>query len=170
MKESAYLISETDLVDRFRPLPLFKNLATEQLASLINISRIRVYRPGETLIRQGDTDRWFYILVNGCVSVQVDGKLIDNIDRMGEVFGEMAVLKTGPRGATVTASTDVVVIAINSERMESIPDYQKMETDLVIYRFVCAVLSERLRRANGRQARMREWVHSGEAAATTATV
>jgi CRP-like cAMP-binding protein len=128
----------------------------------VDISRIRHYPAGEAIIQEGAQDRWLYILINGKVTVSVAGAALESIEQVGEVFGEMAVLQEGPRSATVSAATDATVVAVDASLMESLPEMQRMETENLIYRFVCAVLVERLKRSNARIVRLRDWLKQAE--------
>jgi MFS family permease len=101
----------TDLLRRvpiFRPLP---PATIEQLARELRPVRARA---GEKIIRQGEPGDSFYILVDGEVDVQVDGRAAKPLGA-GEFFGEIALLRDVPRTATVTARTDVDLLALDRD-------------------------------------------------------
>lgn len=66
--------------------------------------RIRKIAQGTELIRQGDEGDELYLLLDGIVSVAVDGALLAELGP-GAVLGERAGLAAGRRTATVTALT-----------------------------------------------------------------
>ncbi len=66
--------------------------------------RIDKVPKGADLIRQGDEGDELYLLLDGIVSVAVDGAVLAELGP-GAVLGERAGLSSGRRTATVTALT-----------------------------------------------------------------
>ncbi|CAF3007534.1 unnamed protein product [Rotaria sp. Silwood2] len=60
---------------------------------------------GEEIIRQGDEGDYFYCIESGKYDVIVNGKKVSELDNKG-CFGEIALLYSQPRTATVIATTD----------------------------------------------------------------
>ena len=90
----------------FAPLP---GPALERLAAAL----VPVTAPGGAMIIiQGTVGDRFYIIVDGEVSVTVDGTLVRTM-RAGESFGEIALLRGVPRTATVAAVTGVELLALD---------------------------------------------------------
>ncbi|CAF1163420.1 unnamed protein product [Adineta steineri] len=59
----------------------------------------------EEIIRQGDEGDYFYCIESGKYDVLVNGKKVSELDNKG-CFGEIALLYSQPRTATVIAKTD----------------------------------------------------------------
>jgi CRP-like cAMP-binding protein len=91
----------------FAPLPL---TALERLAEAVVPVR---HRAGETIVRQGETGRDYYLIESGEVEVQLDGRAITT-SGPGEGFGEIALVQDVPRTATVVARTDVELARVAS--------------------------------------------------------
>lgn len=67
---------------------------------------------GRLLVREGSPGDQFMILLEGTATVTQGGQTIATLER-GDLVGEMALLHDdgiGRRNATVTASTDVVIL------------------------------------------------------------
>jgi MFS family permease len=90
----------------FRPLPA---ATLEQLARELHPVR---FPAGEAIVQQGEHGDRFYIVADGEVDVQIDGRPATTL-KAGDFFGEIALLRDLPRTATVTARTEVDVLALD---------------------------------------------------------
>jgi MFS family permease len=96
-----------------RSLPHFADLPGPGLETLAGeLECVRVL-PGEVVIRQGEEGDRFYAIANGQVAVWVDGHPVTTLGR-GEGFGEVALLRSSPRNATVTAEGPVTLFALSA--------------------------------------------------------
>ena len=84
------------------------------------LSEHRLFRAGEVLIHAGDSAAEAYAIVRGQVDVyrEAEGRRV-HLTALGpgEVVGEMALITSEPRSATVVAREDTEVHVINQERM-----------------------------------------------------
>jgi small-conductance mechanosensitive channel/CRP-like cAMP-binding protein len=87
--------------------------------SLAEHGRRRLFAPGETIIRQGDRGRAFYIVRRGRVAVRADGAQLAELGR-GEFFGELALLTGSERHASVVAVDESEVFEIDENDFESV--------------------------------------------------
>jgi len=99
------------------PDGLLRALAREELKSLLKKATRRDLKTGETIINQGDETGDFavYLLSGGLkVSfVSAGGReIILNYCAPGELVGEIALLDSGPRTATVTAVSGASVLLL----------------------------------------------------------
>ena len=88
---------------------------------------------GDTIARAGAPADKFFILVDGeAEMVRADGEV--TALTAGELFGEVAIMRDQPRGATVTAKTDVKLLALDrdtfrslvAQAMEIAPDFDQV--------------------------------------------
>jgi CRP/FNR family transcriptional regulator, cyclic AMP receptor protein len=75
----------------------------------------RDYRAGETIFREGDPGLEFYVIRAGRVRILSGNRLLETLGE-NEIFGEMALIDTSPRSATVVAETDVVVAPVTEKQ------------------------------------------------------
>ena len=79
--------------------------------------KIKTIRADKTLIEQGAEDTDLFLILNGVVSVEVDGEAVAELGP-GAVLGERAVLEGGRRTSTVRAKTDVKVAIAAADQID----------------------------------------------------
>lgn len=84
---------------------IFSGLDEEQRAVLVDAMERREYGAGETIIRQGDDGDYFYLQASGSCLVLVDGQPVLTTTA-GKSFGELALIHSAPRAATVVVGED----------------------------------------------------------------
>lgn len=108
----------------------------------------RTYKPGETLFEEGSTGRELFIIHEGSVGVYKDGPdgsvELAQLER-GAIVGEMSLLDTLPRSATVKAIDKVTALVIGYAQ------FQSMMTKIPIWlQSIIKIVVSRLRDANRR--------------------
>ncbi len=94
-----------------RSLPLFAPLGPPELESLAR-ELVAVEAPaGEAIVREGEPGELFYAVADGELEVTAGGRAL-RLLRRGDSFGEIALLRSVPRTATVRASTPVRLYAL----------------------------------------------------------
>jgi hypothetical protein len=78
---------------------------------------IRLLQPGETLVEQGQVGQELFVLLDGVLSVVVDGREIAEIGP-GAVLGERALLEGGKRTSTLRAVTRCRVAVASAEQLD----------------------------------------------------
>lgn len=116
----------------------------ESLPAYLVHPDIEEYDDGDTIIRQDNTDKDFFKLVNGAVLVVKDGKKIAEITEPGEYFGEMSAISGEPRTASIISKGRSKVKRFPGDKLgEVIEKYP----DVAGYLFKTVV--HRLSQANG---------------------
>ena len=82
---------------------LERDLARTMMSQSVSLKR-RSVKPGDTLVEQGDAGDELYLLLDGVLSVEVDGELVAEVGP-GAILGEGAALGDGTRMATLRART-----------------------------------------------------------------
>ena len=70
------------------------------------------YDQGRVIMQEGQVGVLMYIVLEGKVSISIQGRTVEKIGS-GAVFGEMALVEKAPRLASATADTDCSLLAIN---------------------------------------------------------
>jgi MFS family permease len=89
-----------------RSLPLFRSLPPPALEGLAQALERVEFGAGDVLVREGEEGSCYYAIVDGDVEVQRAGRSITHLQR-GDGLGEIALLRTGRRTATASATTPV---------------------------------------------------------------
>ncbi len=84
----------------------------------IDKSNIRTLEAGETLVEQGTLGQEVYLLLDGVMSVEVDGRVTCEIGP-GAILGERAFLEGGKRTATLRAATRSRVAVASAEQLSA---------------------------------------------------
>lgn len=75
----------------------------------------RSYKAGDVIFREGDPARELYIVKSGKVEVRLGNRLVDTLPELS-IFGEMALIDSSPRSATVVAVTDAAVVPVGERQ------------------------------------------------------
>ena len=136
-----------DAVALLRSIPLFEDLAEEDLEALSQALVTRSYPAGETIINQGDVGSSMYIIERGDVNIYLAGEDSRRISlkdaARGEFFGELALFDDLPRSASALATTDAVLLELQRATLENYLD-RRPRAAMTILR----TMSERLRETN----------------------
>jgi len=134
-----------------RDMPLFKHFSDVEIWEILRIGEWQQHAGKTVLMREGEIGEDFYIITKGMVTVTRAGRLIYTISA-GESFGEMAYVMgvRTPRSATVTATTDVIVMKVTPQSLLSLSDH----CQLLICQAFLGIMAERLRFADNRFASM----------------
>ena len=98
------LFSQNVKVEALKRTPLFESLSKKELAELARVTDDLKVESGTVLCREGKVGREFFVIVDGTAEVTKAGKRLAGL-RGGDFVGEIALLKTSKRTATVTATT-----------------------------------------------------------------
>jgi Cyclic nucleotide-binding domain len=72
---------------------------------------------GQVLVRQGDPGNELFLLLDGLLSVEVDGTAVTEV-APGAVLGELALLRGGRRQATLRATTQCRVARVRGDQID----------------------------------------------------
>ncbi|WP_153108904.1 protein kinase domain-containing protein [Propionivibrio limicola] len=136
---------DTSHFEILRQLPFFRDFEDIELWEVLRISVWREFSEKVALIREGDKNRIFGVIVKGFVEVSIDGRSLCRLGS-GEVVGEMTFLHPTEttRMATVVTLEPTRFLEINSAALE-------LSSDEVQERFrktLMIRMLERLRGAN----------------------
>jgi CRP/FNR family transcriptional regulator, cyclic AMP receptor protein len=113
--------------------------------SMASFMSVRFLREGDTLVKQGDTDRDLFIVVEGQLQVLVGTHPIATLTA-GKVVGEGAFFSAQARSATVLATGPAVVWCLTIDRFEILCEkHPRIALDFT--RALASMLAVRMREA-----------------------
>ena len=156
MIESEYLIDDNGLTEKLRKMSTLKDFQVEHLKGMLRSSKIKKYDPSELIIEEGANDSWVYFLVSGKVRVVKHGVEINILDQTGEVFGEMGMLDSTVRSASIYAMSETVCLATDSSYLDRLSDNDRIAFTCILYHVFAELLSNRLRAMNEELVKVKE--------------
>lgn len=153
MKEFAYIHDERQNPSPLRVVPALASFSDDQLDDVLNSSSLLQCEPGDCIIKEGSIDSRIYVLLSGELEVRVGGKKVAAITRIGEVFGELALVNQDKRLASVIASTKSVCLAVDQKFLQDIhPREQDPDFHASLYEFVARLMMRKLEATSKRLA------------------
>ena len=137
-------MNQAEVIDTLARLALFSDLGRPQLEAVTHTMSEESFAADQRILRQGFSGSGFFVILDGEVSVRVDGVDVARL-AMGEFFGEISLLLGEPAIADVIAMSPVAALQLAG------PDLQAflLAYPQVMYRMLQSV-SRRLDRANRR--------------------
>ena len=95
------------------------------------------FLPDEYIFKQGEKGSKAYLLLDGRIAIEVNGKKVSEISEM-EIFGEMSLILKKPRSASIRVLKPSVVLPIDekilSDLLEKSPPIVKSMVRQLSYR------------------------------------
>jgi CRP-like cAMP-binding protein len=108
-------------LDLLRRVPLFTQCKAEPLDLISRLADEVDVAGGYTLMRQGDIAREFFLIVDGKVRIERDGKTLKTLGP-GDYLGEVALLSESPRTATAVTEGPTKLLVITHQGFNSLLD------------------------------------------------
>jgi len=106
------------MLSHFQGVPIFAGLSEEAINLLVEHAREVVAQPGELIVKEGESGNRFFLIGDGEVRVvkHLGGEHEAELARLKarNFFGEMCILETLPRSASVQAVLPTVVYSVSS--------------------------------------------------------
>ncbi len=122
---------------------MFADTPDEALAELADLLQEMDILPGETIIKEGETGESLYIIVDGKVEVVDDNRVLNQLGARA-VFGELSLLDSSPRTATIRALEDTTLL-----RLDQTPFYEIMSDYVEVAMGTIHMLTRNLRARTG---------------------
>ena len=117
------------MYDRIRSFPLFLSAPEEFLAAIGKHLRPQTHAPHDYILTEGDDAKAMYWLVRGAVAVTSrDGESTYAELKPGAFFGEIGILMSIPRTATIVARSKCLLVVLKKEDLvKELPGFPEVE-------------------------------------------
>ncbi len=136
------------IINLLQSLPIFAGLGDGELRKIARLFTQKLYRPGETLFKQGDSGNEAFVVMRGLVNIHLEGQsqAIATITN-GQIFGEQAFLDGAPRGATAQAGQASILLVIKRSAFNDLVEHEP-HLGMIVMRNTAIELSKKLRKTD----------------------
>jgi HEAT repeat protein len=106
-----------------REIPIFADLSPEDLKLVAEVAREEWYPQSTVIFHQGDEGNMMFVIVEGRLHVVRSTNGIEQVLAQrgaGDFVGEMAIIESAPRSASLITQSDVRVLAIDDKTFKGI--------------------------------------------------
>jgi CRP/FNR family cyclic AMP-dependent transcriptional regulator len=132
-------VAMTDVVKMLRNVPIFSELSKKELDAIARAAKEVSHKEGSTLAKEGESGMGFFLITDGTASVSVGGRARAKL-KSGDFFGEISLLDSGPRTATVPAETPMKLLGLTQWSFKRL-----VEQNPAIAAKMLKVMAQRLR-------------------------
>lgn len=123
IKERSHTLTKIETMAYLHRVPLFATLDYDDLYQLSLGTKKIHFRAGKEIVRQGDAGDSLYIIAEGSalVTLQKDGRSMELATlNQGDYIGEVSIVSSAPRTATVTAIKNVEALQLTSQAFDKL--------------------------------------------------
>jgi serine/threonine protein kinase len=117
LRESYAKLDQQERFSILRTLKFFHDFSQAEIFEVLRASQWQEYAQDDEIVKEGEMDDRFYVLVAGTVSVMRNGQGVNQLDT-GDCFGETSYVRGAKRLATIKALTDVTLMKVSSTLLE----------------------------------------------------
>jgi CRP-like cAMP-binding protein len=123
-------------------MPLFRPLNDREILRVLQVTDVITYKPGEVVITEGEKGEELYIVLSGQLKVSRNGADVATLPP-GAHVGEMALVRSQPRSATVVAESISELMVIRRQEFFEILRKEHQLAVKLLWQFT-GVLADRL--------------------------
>lgn len=154
--ESVLSMNNESIIHKLRELPVFKIFEKKDIRKILSFSTIQTFSPDEVLIEEGSFDERVYFLISGRVRILKQGEEIGELQRIGDIFGEMCIIDGVARSASVIAEGEALCLVTDMSFIDHMYPEDKTAFSAIFFHVIAEVLATRLREANEEVVRVKE--------------
>ena len=119
--------------DLLRTLTFFHEFSHAEIWEVLRASDWHEYKDGDEIVREGEMDDRFYIIVSGQAAVETNGQSLGVLDN-GACFGETSYVRGAKRTASIKAKGPVIILRVSSTLMEQVSSACQLRFNKVFLR------------------------------------
>jgi len=119
--------------DLLRTLTFFHEFSHAEIWEVLRASDWHEYQDGQDIVREGEMDDRFYIIVSGEANVEANGNKLGVLSN-GDCFGETSYVRGAKRTASITANGSIQILRVSSTLMEQVSQACQLRFNKVFLR------------------------------------
>ena len=119
LRAAAPRVNDQERFTLLRRLKFFHDFGHAEIFELLRAAQWQDYEVGEEIVKEGEIDDRFYVIVSGEVTVERLGRSLGVLEQ-GECFGETSYVRGAKRMATIRSRGDVTVMKVSSTLLEQV--------------------------------------------------
>jgi serine/threonine protein kinase len=119
LRDQYQRIDNREHFDLLRRLSFFHDFSQQEIWELLRASEWREYQADDEIVREGEMDDRFYVIVAGRVLIQANDKIVGCFES-GDCFGEAGYISDVKRTSTVKAEQSVTVLSVSATLLEQV--------------------------------------------------
>lgn len=147
--------SQRDIIERLKKISIFQDIQENEsaLSQIADLITVKTFNKNDKIITEGEPGHEMYILNQGWVRVEKNTVSADKYtvvlleDKQNIFFGELALVDSDLRSATVVAMDATECYVISQENIDKLSAQSPLVAYYIIKR-VAKIISERLRKTN----------------------
>jgi serine/threonine protein kinase len=112
-------LAEQEHFAMLRRLNFFHDFSHGEIWELLRASEWLEYAAGDAIVKEGEMDDRFYVVVSGRCIVESNGLSVGHLDA-GNCFGETSYVSGAKRNATIKAEEPIMVLRVSSTLLEQV--------------------------------------------------
>jgi serine/threonine protein kinase len=119
LREQNSRMDQQEQFGLLRRLKFFHDFSHAEILEVMRASQWQDYGSGEEIVKEGEMDDRFYIIVSGHCAVERNRQRVGLLSG-GECFGETSYVQGAKRTATIRAADGVTVLKVSSTLLEQV--------------------------------------------------
>ncbi|MBW2014683.1 MAG: HDOD domain-containing protein [Deltaproteobacteria bacterium] len=124
----------------------FNGLSEKEINTLYGLASIKKLQPGDILIKKGDIDLTFYVILSGKIRIGKGGRLL----HPGDWVGGIDFVRQVPFTASAIAAEPSSVMAVNGKTLDAL----EAKTQLFFFKHLNNLVIEEISRLEGKQKKL----------------
>jgi CRP-like cAMP-binding protein len=141
------------IAEKLKQVVAFAEFSAAEIDKLVVGGKILFFKKDTTICIEGESTRSLYIILGGAASVFKASKGTGQLSRIaylevGSAFGEISLLDSAPRSATVVADSDIEIFELKSNYFDAFLRDGGPNLELRFYKRTALILAEKFRSTN----------------------
>src|SRR5215510_8121553 len=117
LREGSSKLDRQEQFSILRTLKFFHDFSQSEILEVLRASTWQDYEEADEIVKEGEMDDRFYVIVSGSVTVMRNGQPVGQLDE-GDCFGETSYVRGAKRLATIKALSNVTLMKVSSTLLE----------------------------------------------------